>query len=96
MYRKYLSSNSNYPFSRRNFDKIQSCMLHATFKSHYTNELTLNPSPQHQKKQSVDMSKAWRMWKAAVKDFYLQSLQWRPLKSRQPRSLSAPFCFNHK
>ena len=35
------------------------------------------------------------MWKAAVKDFYLQFLQWRLLKSRQPRSLSAPSCFDH-
>ena len=35
------------------------------------------------------------MWKAAVKDFYLQFLQWLLLKSRQPRSLSAPSCFDH-
>ena len=36
------------------------------------------------------------MWKAAVTGFYLQSLQWRLLKSRQPRSLSAPSCFDHE
>ena len=36
------------------------------------------------------------MWKAAVKGFCLQFLQWRLLKSRQPRSLSAPSCFAHE
>ena len=38
------------------------------------------------------------MWKAAVKGFCLQFLQWRLLKSRQPRSLSAPSraCFDQE